>query len=572
MIVVKPEMPAPKPVRPNGEKIKQVGLAYDPSLVFILELCTILAARDQSTMQKFGKRIAASLQAVVRDASHMHPVTLSRAVYYLLSFLRASSEHDFVRAPVILHTISKFDQELLKQAGPHVAKGLSLCLRGAADLRNEMVNSPDFWSILRSLHQIPETANDIFSMLQGLLEDASSALTADNYDPILSLLNDFAAAGSVGAVGEQRRDQAALRGKQPPKKERPNETVARGDRAVQAMYHLTNRVPQLIRHSQLDTKEAWATYWPPLFRTLTTQGLNPCRQIRGQALSCLQRVLLSDALSIRSSTSDNRTLDIARPISLFTEVIFPLIGQLLRPEIWQSDPNGMGETRLQAAIMCCKVFVRYLDTLFDTDPGPVSAPASAPLSPSTVNADANTFPLPDRSAPQTNGTTPRPNTNTDDTNPTPITPGSAANANAETAKIDGIRLWSHILQVLERLIKSGSQTDGLDEAIPESLKNIILVMASDGYLVPPAGTADGEGRTPQQRRLWKVTFVRLERFQPGLMEGIFPGSGVSSPPPQPEQSKEKREERPRVSESESVESGVEQERRSGEVGEVETKG
>lgn len=170
-------------------------------------------------MSKFGKQISGALQAVVRDASHVHPVTLSRAVYYLLSFLRASHDQDFVRVPIVLHAISKFDQELLKQAGPYVGKGLSLCLRGPPGLRNEIVNSPDFWSILHNLHSVPETAPDVFGMLQNLLEDASSTLTADNYEPILSLLNDFGAAGSVGALSEQRRDQAAMRGKQPTKKE-----------------------------------------------------------------------------------------------------------------------------------------------------------------------------------------------------------------------------------------------------------------------------------------------------------------------------------------------------------------
>ncbi len=89
MIVVKPDLPAPTPLRPNGQKVKPIGLAYDPSLVFILEFATILAARDAETIASLGKEVGDALQTVVRDASHMHPVTLSRAVYYLLSFLRA---------------------------------------------------------------------------------------------------------------------------------------------------------------------------------------------------------------------------------------------------------------------------------------------------------------------------------------------------------------------------------------------------------------------------------------------------------------------------------------------------
>lgn len=90
VIVVKAEMPAPTPVRPNGQKAKQVGIAYDASVVFVLEFATILTARDAETISKFGEEIADALQSVVRDAPHMHPLIVSRAVYYLLSFLRAS--------------------------------------------------------------------------------------------------------------------------------------------------------------------------------------------------------------------------------------------------------------------------------------------------------------------------------------------------------------------------------------------------------------------------------------------------------------------------------------------------
>lgn len=89
-MVVKPDIPAPKPVRVNGDKGSKVGIAYDPTLVFILEFATILAARDAETITTLGKEVADALQSYVRDASGLHPVVLTRIVYYLLSFLRAS--------------------------------------------------------------------------------------------------------------------------------------------------------------------------------------------------------------------------------------------------------------------------------------------------------------------------------------------------------------------------------------------------------------------------------------------------------------------------------------------------
>ena len=37
-----------------------------------------------------------------------------------------------------------------------------------------------------------------------------------------------------------------------------------------------------------------------------------------------------------------------------------MISQLLKPEVYHSDPVGMGETRVQAATLLCKIFLTYL--------------------------------------------------------------------------------------------------------------------------------------------------------------------------------------------------------------------
>ncbi|KAK5164735.1 hypothetical protein LTR04_001630, partial [Oleoguttula sp. CCFEE 6159] len=91
VIVVKPELPAPSPVRPNGQKPRLNTPAYDPRLAYVLELATILALRDRETIESLGKEVADALQTVIRDASSVHPVVVSRAAYYLLSLLRTSN-------------------------------------------------------------------------------------------------------------------------------------------------------------------------------------------------------------------------------------------------------------------------------------------------------------------------------------------------------------------------------------------------------------------------------------------------------------------------------------------------
>ncbi|KAL9088934.1 MAG: hypothetical protein Q9165_005991 [Trypethelium subeluteriae] len=488
VIVVKPDIHTPSPLRPNGTRSQSKKPIYDPCLVYILELATVLALRDSETVEHLGQQVANTLQMVIRDAAHVHSVVLSRAVYYLLLLLKASNDHDYIRAPVILHTISSFDEDLLKQSALPVLRGMFDCIQGPSGLRKEMATSPDFWVILRRLHLEVEVTPVVFDILENVITGSPSAITSDNYESAISLLNDFATAGSAGAVSEQRRDEALRRGRQQKEKPKQDEAVTRGVKAMTRVHQMTDRVPNFISQSQLDREKAWSAYWTPIFRALTTQSLNPCRAIRHQALTSLQRALLSPSLAYQPqsptstttpspSATDSESDHIWR--TLFSTVLFPLINQLLRPEVYQSDPVGMSETRVQAATLLCKIFLHYLSQL---------------------------------------------------------------------AQWEGmLELWTTILQILDRLMHAGagspsSLNDTLEEAIPESLKNILLVMADGGYLLPPPPPPppsaspvpdpqwNYDTRTPQQQKLWSETWLKLERFLPKLMPELFPEAAKRPPP------------------------------------------
>ena len=86
-------------------------------------------------------------------------------------------------------------------------------MRGPRPLRNEIANTPDFWSIIRGLHTIPAAAGTVFDILMGIMVDKPSAITADNYEFAIEALNGFATAGSAGAVVEQKRDRTIRRSK-----------------------------------------------------------------------------------------------------------------------------------------------------------------------------------------------------------------------------------------------------------------------------------------------------------------------------------------------------------------------
>lgn len=343
-----------------------------------------------------------------------------------------------MRVPVVLHAISGYDQDILDTVAVPTVKGLARCVARTGRLRNEITISPDFWSLLQRLHQHEEAAPMVFELLQNIVETMPDIVTADNYESAVNLANDFVSAAHVGSIEERQRDAQARRTKgmkQPKPSE--NQVVARGVKAIGLIYNLTGRVPTLIKQSHLEEREAWAAYWSPIFQSLTDQCENPCRDIRHHSISTLQRSLLSAELI---SGNDKEWAII------FDRVLFPLILRLLKPEVYHSDPVGMSETRVQAATLICKIFLRFLDQL-----------------------------------PNREGMLP---------------------------------LWLQILDILDRMMNSG-QGDSLEEAIPESLKNILLVMADGGYLVPPA-------QDPSKEQMWNETKKRLGRFLPDLFIEIFP--------------------------------------------------
>jgi len=93
VMVVKPEISGASPRTP-GPRQKGKGPLYDPSLVFVLELATVLALRDNETVKELAKDVTDALVSVIRDAPKHHYVVIARSVYYLLSLLKASNVSD----------------------------------------------------------------------------------------------------------------------------------------------------------------------------------------------------------------------------------------------------------------------------------------------------------------------------------------------------------------------------------------------------------------------------------------------------------------------------------------------
>ncbi|KAI1383607.1 uncharacterized protein F4822DRAFT_421137 [Hypoxylon trugodes] len=357
VITVKPESLPSSPS--SASKPTSTNPGYNPAVVYILEFCTVLALRDNNTIELLGKPVAEALQMFLRDSAQHHPILVSRAAFYQFSVLKVSYDHDFVRAPVLLHAISSFPKDTLAKTSQLVLQGLKHCIDQPGPLRSEIMTSPDFWVILRTLAGSSSASPTVFEILEGGVSGSPSPIIADNYEAAISLLNEYATAAKVGAQVEQKGERRQ-RNARPTKKEvsSDNAVVSRGVKAVNLISSMTARIPYLMKQSHLENSEAWSAYWLPIFQALTTQCTNPCREVRSLAFSSLQRSLLSPELTC----SDHEEWT-----AIFGEVLFPLILRLLKPEVYSSDRDGMSETRVQAASLLCKTFLQYLVLLSKWD-------------------------------------------------------------------------------------------------------------------------------------------------------------------------------------------------------------
>ena len=95
---------------------------------------------------------------------------------------------------------------------------------------------------------------------------------------------------------------------------------------------------------------AWRQLCLPLLSSLARQSSNTSREIRQAAIANLQRIVLGPHILL--NPDDQNQVE-----ELFNRIIFPLLDELLKPQVFLRDPMGMPETRLRASALLCKAFM-----------------------------------------------------------------------------------------------------------------------------------------------------------------------------------------------------------------------
>lgn len=143
------------------------------------------------------------------------------------------------------------------------------------------MTSPDFWAILQTLSSHSASAGTVFEILESGVSGSPSAIMADNYVAAIKLLNAFASAASSEAVQEQKADRKQTpqqrKAARPAKAEKSGTdkpAVARGVKAVNIIYSMTSRIPQLMKQSHLESNEGKAHIVSPNYAISSRQDAN----------------------------------------------------------------------------------------------------------------------------------------------------------------------------------------------------------------------------------------------------------------------------------------------------------
>ncbi|KAJ3515961.1 hypothetical protein NLJ89_g1417 [Agrocybe chaxingu] len=451
--VAKLKIPSEEAIPPIEDEDRQ--LPYDPASVFLLEIMVSITSQTPQYIEELWPIVFEHLSALLSSSTQYSILLIERAVVCLLRLCQILAQKPLLRDQIYVafDLLAGLPSSVSNLVGEQVIAGLILVIQKHKDIIRSQTEWNLVFALIRSTMPHPEAARMSFELIDALAtEGPDNSVFPDNLSGLLTVLDDFATAAGIVLEQQQHRGRRA-----DPLSSTNSPIISRGKKAVDLLPLLHKQLSSWLQTSQIGESQgkdssricerspyqssAWKSLALPLFSILGRQSVNAAREIRHNAISHLQRILLGSPLLDEAEQK--------RVEEVFNRVVFPLVDELLKPQVAHKDPHGMAETRLRGSALLCKVFM-HLE-----------------LRESRVKTD---FRL----------------------------------------------LWIQVLDLLDRLMHV-NRGDQLYEAVPESLKNILLVMNAVGILVPPGSSQDD-----LQKTLWLNTHERMERFLPGFLTDVIP--------------------------------------------------
>lgn len=233
-----------------------------------------------------------------------------------------------------INHLSSFDKDVISKHGSSLIQTIFSLIDHDSSLNN-LVLEESYWKILRVLGSVPSYADEILSLVESIIKDYPEEITETNYVSFLGLLDEISSLGAVGAQLEQTKESSHHGDES---KQEAN------DEATRFLVELSNRSVALTGELGLvHNRQSYA-----LIQALAHQCFNPCREVRSHAIKALQSSL--------SSTEFNEDFTVS---GIYEYGLFPLMAELVKDEVFNTDLNGFPETHLQTLAFISKTFLQY---------------------------------------------------------------------------------------------------------------------------------------------------------------------------------------------------------------------
>ncbi|CAO1633127.1 unnamed protein product [Parajaminaea phylloscopi] len=450
-------------------------LPYDPRAIFVLELLTDVTCASPNLIEDTWSESAGHLQSLLQSPKNFHPALLERTVICLLRIIDVA-QASATQSPSLQSSVASaldllrgLPSEIRPALSPAIIGGLQHIL--SVPRETPFVDDAKAWDNLLALVSdslVTRTSASIELAYNFVSTVSTLHLSLHNFVAVVQLLRDVAQTADPEPMlrDVQKREKQGYRLTLTEKKELTEYVEAcraKGPLAIKRLDDVKLVIPALLSSDVARTGAAWSQCWLTLTSALASQCINAHRGTRQEALTALQRVVFSSELS--PTTSPPWGLR-----QIFLTAIFPILDQLVpvdsgaavfAREQDPSAPGGLFETRLRACALLCRTMLHFLEPL-----------------------------------------------------------------HSALGREEFHDLWTQVLDWMERFyragaghVKPGAQEQGhggMIEAVPENVKNVLLVLHATGILVPPPSAASGQAdsRTPDQAAFWAVTFDRLDKFLP----------------------------------------------------------
>ncbi|ORX61066.1 Sec7-domain-containing protein [Piromyces finnis] len=337
-------------------------IEFSTAALFFLNWLTKITIENADRVEELWTIAFDHCIEILKNASYCPSYLIEHTVFSLMKLCRKLIELN-IKPELVISTF-----ESLKLIPTNIMNDISDPLMADVDIlvkeAPQYIKDNNIWAHIIDLISLNSTtflsSKYTFNTMVTLIDESlkapeSSAVSQENFGDIVDFLIGFMATISMNG-GDNERNKKTNQSSKISKNNKSNDlTNEYALKALEKLYSLHSLIPYLIRSTGMRSERAWFEFWLPILSGLGQQCYHSCKEVRQSALVYLKRNLLSNDLE--SNSNANFWSD------CFDNVLFPLLEELLKKEVYNLDPSGMDETMARASDLMCKIFLHYFSKI-----------------------------------------------------------------------------------------------------------------------------------------------------------------------------------------------------------------